>query len=338
VTGEKISGGAAPGSARRMVRRAQLALMLGAAAVFALAYLFSEAFRSEVGRAVEILVRGDLEGLRDYILSFGAWAPLASFLLMILQALATPIPTFLITFANGLAFGVFWGWALSVAGQTLAAVVCFYIARALGRGPVEALVGKVGLESADRWFARWGTYAVLVTRLVPGMAFDAASYAAGLTRMGFGRFVVATAVGAAPKTFVEAYLGRQAPEYAWVLLVLTGLVMGGVAMAAFLRKKRHEGPIRDEESASRAGGQADPCPEFSSPLILPLGDAAPPGPAIQRTKHWPVYQPQRVRGKPDENHAQKVLEAGVHGRCGPRPSTRNALRPGGAHGRLGGGE
>jgi uncharacterized membrane protein YdjX (TVP38/TMEM64 family) len=90
-------------------------------------------------------------------------------------------------------------------------VVCFYIARALGRGPVEALVGKVGLESADRWFARWGTYAVLVTRLVPGMAFDAASYAAGLTRMGFGRFVIATAVGAAPKTFVEAFLGRQAP-------------------------------------------------------------------------------------------------------------------------------
>jgi uncharacterized membrane protein YdjX (TVP38/TMEM64 family) len=82
VTGEETSGDAAPGPDRRSVRRAQLALVLGAAAV--LAYLFSETFRSEVGRAAEILVRGDLEGLRNYILSFGAWAPFASFLLMVL--------------------------------------------------------------------------------------------------------------------------------------------------------------------------------------------------------------------------------------------------------------
>ena len=139
---------------------------------------------------------------------------------MVLQALVAPVPSFLITFANGLAFGVFWGWMLSLFGHVLAAAVCFGISRALGRVPVEVLVGKTGLESADRWFARWGVYAVFVGRLLPGVAFDAISYAAGLTRMRFRSFIAATALGIFPQTFLYSYLGRQAPEYVGLFLVL----------------------------------------------------------------------------------------------------------------------
>lgn len=222
----------------RTVRHLQRASVLGVAAAFTLAYLLSAEFRSEVGQVATVLSRGDVGVLRDYLLSFGALAPLASVAAMILQALAAPVPVFLVILANGLAFGVLWGWLLSLTGLTLAAAVCFGIARALGRGPVEALAGKAGLRSADRWFARRGAWAVLLARLVPGMAFDALSFAAGLTRMGFGRFIAATAVGSAPSTFIYAYLGREAPQYVWALLTLTVLVIGGALAAAFLGKSR----------------------------------------------------------------------------------------------------
>jgi hypothetical protein len=59
----------------RTVRRVRLALAVGAAAAFGLAYLLSAGFRSEVDRAAGTLYRGDVAGLRDYILSFGPWAP-----------------------------------------------------------------------------------------------------------------------------------------------------------------------------------------------------------------------------------------------------------------------
>ena len=194
-------------------------------------------FREEVNRALGILTHGDVAGLREYILSFGVWAPVASCLLMVLQALAAPLPSFLITFANGLAFGFFWGWILSVFGHTLAAAVCFAFARALGRVPVEALIGKAGLESADRWFARWGLYAVFLARLVPGVSFDIISYAAGLTRMGFRSFLVASALGIVPQTLVYSYLGHRAPEYVWVFLVFTALVAGSALAAIAVRRR-----------------------------------------------------------------------------------------------------
>jgi uncharacterized membrane protein YdjX (TVP38/TMEM64 family) len=222
----------------RTVRLLRLVLLLIAAALFGLLYLFSGGFRSEVNEALGLLGRGDIAGLRDYILSFGFWAPVASCFLMVLQALVAPVPSFLITFANGLAFGVFWGWMLSLFGHVLAAAVCFWISRALGRVPVEVLVGRTGLQSADRWFARWGMYAVFVGRLVPGIAFDVISYAAGLTRMRFRNFLIATTLGIFPQTFLYSYLGRQAPEYVGLFLVTSGLVVAGVVTVAILRYRR----------------------------------------------------------------------------------------------------
>jgi uncharacterized membrane protein YdjX (TVP38/TMEM64 family) len=212
--------------------------LLAAAALFGLIYLFSSGFRSEVHQALGILGRGDIAGLRDYILSYGFLAPVASCFLMVLQALVAPVPSFLITFANGLAFGVFWGWILSLFGHVLAAAVCFGISRALGRVPVEVLVGKTGLESADRWFAKWGIYAVFVGRLIPGIAFDVISYAAGLTRMRFRNFIVATTLGIFPQTFLYSFLGRQAPEYVALFFVTSALVVAGVVTVAILRYRR----------------------------------------------------------------------------------------------------
>ena len=156
----------------RTVRRVRFALALAALAAFGLAYLLSAGFRSEVDRAAMLLSQGDISGLRDYILSFGVWAPFVSALLMVLQALMLPLPAFVITFANGLAFGTFWGGMLSLFSASLAAALSFGISRALGRGVVGALVGGTSLESADRWFLRWGAYAVLVARLVPIISFD----------------------------------------------------------------------------------------------------------------------------------------------------------------------
>ncbi len=235
----------------RTVRWVRFAAGLAALAAFGLAYLLSEGFRSEVDRALAILGRGDVAGLRNYILSFGVWAPLVSALLMILQALVAPLPSFVLSFANGLAFGTFWGGMLSLASASLAAAVGFCIARFLGRGPVEALVGRAHLGAADRWFLRWGAYAILAARLVPVVSFDIVSYAAGLTRMGFWRFMLATVIGMAPATFIYAYLGEQAPQYVQVLLAVFGVVIVGAVVAAVLRRKRQgkRVPLVDKKDA-----------------------------------------------------------------------------------------
>jgi uncharacterized membrane protein YdjX (TVP38/TMEM64 family) len=207
-------------------------------AAFGLAYLLLDVVREKTNQAVGVLASGDAEILRDYILSYGAWAPVVSAGLMVLQALLAFLPSFILAFANGLAFGVFWGGILSLTSAALAAAISFGIAHALGRAPIEAMIGKRSLGSADKWFARYGAYAVFIARLIPIVSFDAISYAAGLTRMGFFRFLLATVAGMTPATFVYSYLGEQAPQYMNVLLVAFGLVIAIGLVTALVRRAR----------------------------------------------------------------------------------------------------
>lgn len=240
------------------VRRAQLALILFLLLAGVLAYLTVEEFRAEMHVLGGIAARNDVDALREYILSFGIWAPVISIGLMILQSIIAPIPAFLIVFANGMAFGTVPGWLLSLFGQMLAAAICFGIARALGRSVVQALIGKFGLESADSWFARWGVIGLFFTRLVPGIGFDAISYAAGLTRMTFATFMLVTLAGSGPQLLLYSFLGQNATEYVWWLLALTAVIASGVGVVALYKAWR-------QKRAVAAGGPG-PATDVSRPV------------------------------------------------------------------------
>ncbi|MGI9050048.1 MAG: TVP38/TMEM64 family protein [Rubrobacteraceae bacterium] len=211
---------------------------MGLIAALGVLYLLSQSFRGEVNRATEVLASSDIGAVRDYILSYGAWAPVISAALMVLQALLAFLPAFIIAFANGLAFGAFWGGMLSLGSAALAAAICFGISHALGRTVAETILGKKSLGATDRWFARYGAYAVLFARLIPIISFDAVSYAAGLTRMNFFKFLLATTVGMAPATFVYSYLGQRAPQYIELLLVVFGVIVAAGVVAALIRRSR----------------------------------------------------------------------------------------------------
>ncbi|NJO81754.1 MAG: TVP38/TMEM64 family protein [Blastochloris sp.] len=218
---------------RRLRRIVMWISLLGALG----AYLWWPGVRAEMNRGALLLMRGDVAAVRDYLLSFGIWAPVVSALLMVLQALIAPLPAFLLAFANGLAFGVGWGSAVTFSSALLAASLSFWIGRGLGRNTVEALVGKAGLRATDAWFTRYGPWAVLIARLMPITSFDLISYAAGLSAMRFRWFLAATAVGIAPATVIYAFLGEQAPQAIWVVFIAFGIVIVTAIPVAMIRHR-----------------------------------------------------------------------------------------------------
>ena len=168
------------------------------------------------------LVKLDMEGLKEYILSFGIWGPIVSFLLMVLQSVAAPLPAFVITFANAALFGWVYGAILSWSSAMAGAAVCFYIAKFLGRNTVENLTSKFALDDVDKFFVKYGKHTILIARLLPFMSFDLVSYAAGLTSMSFTSFFIATGIGQLPATIVYSYVGGMLTGGA--KLMMTGLI------------------------------------------------------------------------------------------------------------------
>lgn len=112
-------------------------------------YLFIPSVKININQAIFILSNVNVDMAREYILSFGMWAPIVSFLLMILQSIAAPLPAFIITFANAGLFGWIKGAILSWSSAMAGAAICFYIARFLGRNAVEKLTSRTALKSVD---------------------------------------------------------------------------------------------------------------------------------------------------------------------------------------------
>lgn len=164
-------------------------------------------FQTAINHSVIILSTVNVAAAREYILSFGIWAPIVSFFLMIFQSVVAPLPAFVLTFANAGIFGWVKGAMLSWTSAMAGAAVCYGIARLYGRGVVEKMTTRKALKEVDIFFERYGKWAVLIARLLPFISFDIVSYAAGLTALGFWEFFWATGLGQLPATLVYSYVG-----------------------------------------------------------------------------------------------------------------------------------
>ena len=150
-------------------------ILIGVILVALCCYNFVPSVRKNVNDILKMFASGDFTVVKDFEASYGAYAALISFLLMIFQSVAAPLPAFLLTFANANLFGWWQGAILSWSSAMAGAAVCFFIARILGRDVVEKLTSKAGLEQIDVFFEKYGRNTILVLPVTGriGMLCDA---------------------------------------------------------------------------------------------------------------------------------------------------------------------
>lgn len=173
----------------------------------------------------------DRERIQQLVDGAGLLAPAVYILLLVVQAVVAPLPAPAVAMAGGYSFGTWEGFLLTWAGALLGGIISFGLSRFFGRGFVASSARLAGL---DRYVQEHGAILVFVLRLIPLVSFDAISYAAGLSGMSFRKFLLATALGMAPGTFVFVYLGGASPgPGVWAALI--GLAILATAAYLYLR-------------------------------------------------------------------------------------------------------
>jgi len=177
----------------------------------------------------------DFEGLRQFILSYGTWAPVASITLMVIQSLVPLVPGLLITITNAWIFGWQYGALYSWTGGLLGAILDFGIAKWYGRLFVERFVKKKYLTMIDVFLQKYGILAVFFTRLTPIIPFKVVSYGAGLSTMSLFKFVLATAIGQAPATILYSILGQNITHNIRITIAITSLLISAGLVTYYYR-------------------------------------------------------------------------------------------------------
>lgn len=180
----------------------------------------------------------DAAKAREFVASYGIWAPLVFVLVQIFGCIVAPIPGNILMMSGGFLFGVPMGVALSVIGLFIGSLITFSLARVLGRPFVEKLADPEDLEAADKFFEEKGFYAVLIFRLIPVISLDLVSYGMGLTSMSFKDYVLATIIGMIPGAILYTLLGDVFIDVAPIIFFITTFVLViAFLLTPFLKEK-----------------------------------------------------------------------------------------------------
>jgi membrane protein DedA with SNARE-associated domain len=145
--------------------------------------------------------------------------------LMFLETVFPPIPSEVIMSIAGVAAGqgkLSLGWVIAAGttGAMLGNTVWYLAARALGIHRLKPLITRYGrwltiswpeVARAERWFAEHGTFFVFFGRLLPTVR-SLVSVPAGLLRMRFKSFFIASLIGTAAWTTILAGAGYKLQE------------------------------------------------------------------------------------------------------------------------------
>jgi membrane protein DedA with SNARE-associated domain len=158
-----------------------------------------------------------IETLSNFIISVIEQLGYAGvFVGMTLESVGLPIPSEVIMPFAGY---VVWEGGLTLIGITLAgtlgclagSLIAYYIGMWGGRPLLErygkyVLIRKRELDSADKWFDKYGDKAVFVSRLLP-VVRTYISFPAGIVKMDVRKFSLYTVLGSLPWCFGLAYIG-----------------------------------------------------------------------------------------------------------------------------------
>lgn len=183
----------------------------------------------------------DPADIQNFVAEFGLWAPAVYMgLFSLLPALFFPVAV--LALAGGLLFGLWAGSIYTFLGAMINCTVMFWLARTVGYQKVKALVeSKLSEKWQNRLNAaagREGFLLLIILRLIPAVPYNLINYAFGLTPMSYGAYLLASALGIIPGTFVFINIGDKAMDVTspsfWVAI---GLLVLLLAVTSVLGKK-----------------------------------------------------------------------------------------------------
>lgn len=159
-----------------------------------------------------------LERMREY----GGWAWLIG-IGLIIGDLVLPVPSTAVISSLGMLYGPWLGGIIGGFGSLFAGMIAYGGCRLLGHRVLNVLVGVDNLDKLSRFFARYGLWAIAVSRWMPILP-EALCCLAGMARMRMKPFLAALACGSFAMGFAFAWLGAAYHDRPIIGLLVSALI------------------------------------------------------------------------------------------------------------------
>lgn len=196
-------------------------------------------FQDSIKEAWHVLLSEDEKRIRDYVQQFGIWGPLAIIGFIILQMFLIIFPSWLPIIVGVLAYGFWWGILINLVGVGIASTIGYFI----GKQFKTVFLSEKKYEKMKFWIDNYSFGTVVLFRISPFFSNDAISFIAGIFRMDYKRFMMATYTGMVPLSFAVAYFSNDLDRLENGLYWIGGL--GAVLYGVYIyidhkKRKKHD--------------------------------------------------------------------------------------------------
>jgi uncharacterized membrane protein YdjX (TVP38/TMEM64 family) len=183
---------------------------------------------------------GQTLSMVERIDSFREIAFVIFIVLVIIECVFAPFPPLFLYIAGGAVFGWVAAGILGLIGNFIGAGIAFQLSRNYARGWAVEKIPPKTIKKLDNFSLKYGTLSIFLLRLNPLTSSDLFSYAAGLTKMNFRKFLIATTLALAPSIFLQAYLGDKFLEVLFLkeTLIIIGILYFLGFFYFYLRRKK----------------------------------------------------------------------------------------------------
>ena len=200
-------------------------------ALFGLIHFFAQDFFTNT---FKLAVSGNVNGLVEYLRSFGPWAIVVSFFLDVLINAGSIFPSIFLSTANGLIFGLPLGILISWLAETVGVVISFLLMRFFFRSTAEKLIAKSNsLKHIDEASGKHGLEWMAFARALPYFPSGILTAVGAVSSISVRDYVIANLIGKFPSTALEVVIGHDLVNYKEhserlaILVILVVLIFGG---------------------------------------------------------------------------------------------------------------
>lgn len=187
-----------------------------------------------------LMIRGDLDGLTDYIASFG-YAAIGVSVFMIAFVNAIGIPSIPFLTVNGIIFGLVPGILISWVGEVIGIEISFRLTRTLLRNQAKKVICRSNmLEKLDSYSC---IRTIMVGRAIPYSPNVVVTAFSALSHISYRDHFIANALGKIPAVIVEVWLGHdllRIQEH-WGRLLILLVAVAAVYGFIWWQKKHRRG-------------------------------------------------------------------------------------------------
>ena len=219
-------------------RQSKLPLIVGLSIVVMLAacYFLIPGFKNGVNEIFNVLVSKDEKKIEFWVQKFGIAGPLVLILVMMVQMFLFVVPNILVMIIAIVIYGPIWGSIISLVGVFCSSSLGYTLGRYLGPVTVNKLIKPQTQVKISNFIERYGVGAIAITRLA-SLSNDSLSIVAGLLKMSYRKYILATLAGITPLIVLLALYGRNG-RIERALLWIAGISMMLLIVYIAIDKKR----------------------------------------------------------------------------------------------------